>query len=624
VPRKIGATVPLDHAELQRLAQSAFENAPPVASLLIFSSRGVAALALGAEHQLVIGRGIQVDLHIDDPALSRAHVRFFAKEGRVFVEDLESTNGTFVNEQEIDTAELRIGDEVTLGGVLVVVHGPEDPTVPETHDALYALLEHEVMRARFFSRSASVIFVCDPREKARHVAHWMPQLRDRLRAVDHVAVFGPHAVELLLPECDETTAQQLAQRIVDEAGDDVVLRCGVACFPRGGTNADELLASARSAANKATDANAVQLSESQDRRLHRSIAPETESWIAASPQMKQLKQLVARAAPSDLAVLIRGETGAGKELVARALHDQSPRKSKPMVCINCAAIAAGLLESTLFGHERGAFSGAERQHRGVFEEADGGTVFLDEIGELPEAAQAALLRVLETKQLNRVGSNKSLTVDVRIVAATHRDLDAMVAQREFRQDLLFRLDVLTLDVPPLRERAEDIRVLLAHFLSQAAQTSGRALSLSSEAMQTFADYPWPGNVRELKNVIDRAMVIADADEITIRDLPERMLQTNPRPCLTTGASSAEASAEAIEASANSSTSDDTCEVPVEGTHDNVTYREQVREFEIELLLSALRKSGGNQTLAAKQLDLPLRTFVHKVKNLGVRDRCKDE
>jgi DNA-binding NtrC family response regulator len=242
--------------------------------------------------------------------------------------------------------------------------------------------------------------------------------------------------------------------------------------------------------------------------------------VGSSPEIQRVFKSVAQVAPSRATVLVTGESGTGKELIAAALHHRSPRASKPFVRLHCAALAESLLESELFGHERGAYTGADRRREGRFEQANGGTLFLDEIGEISSATQVKLLRVLQEREFERVGGNQPIRVDVRVVAATNRDLKAMVAAGTFREDLFYRLNVINLTLPPLRERPSDVPALAAHFLKRFAEENGRpSLALADSALSQLALYSWPGNVRELENVIERAVVIAEGDLIEPRHLP---------------------------------------------------------------------------------------------------------
>ena len=246
-----------------------------------------------------------------------------------------------------------------------------------------------------------------------------------------------------------------------------------------------------------------------------------EGMVGASPPMQRVFRLIQQVAPTLATVLIQGESGAGKELVAQAIHRLSKRRSQHLVEINCGGLSPTLIESELFGHERGSFTGAERQHRGYFERSSGGTLFLDEISEMPIELQVKLLRVLETGQLTRVGGDKPVAVDLRVIAATNRDLEASVADGKFRQDLLYRLKVFPLALPPLRDRGADVEQLAEHFLSELNRIEGRRQRFSAAALAALRGYAWPGNVRELKNVVHRAAILAGG-EISADDLPSEI------------------------------------------------------------------------------------------------------
>ncbi|HSQ63968.1 MAG TPA: sigma-54 dependent transcriptional regulator [Polyangiaceae bacterium] len=246
--------------------------------------------------------------------------------------------------------------------------------------------------------------------------------------------------------------------------------------------------------------------------------------VTNDPKMQELLQLIAQVGPSRASVLITGESGTGKELIAEAIHAASPRANKPLVRLHCAALAEGLLESELFGHERGAFTGAVARREGRFKQADGGTLFLDEIGEIPIGTQVKLLRALQEKSFERVGGNETLKVDVRVIAATNRDLRAEIRKGTFREDLFYRLNVVPVELPPLRERKRDVPLLASFFLRRYAVENGREIdSLSDAVLEIFAAYSWPGNVRELENVIERAVVLCDGRSIERRHLPSAML-----------------------------------------------------------------------------------------------------
>jgi len=256
--------------------------------------------------------------------------------------------------------------------------------------------------------------------------------------------------------------------------------------------------------------------------------------IAQSPALQRVLDLVERVAPTDATLLIQGESGTGKEVIAKAVHHASARAGRPFVAVNCGAVPEPLLESELFGYVRGAFTGAAGSKLGLFEEADGGTLFLDEIAEMPAALQVKLLRALQSGEVRRLGSTQAATIDVRVIAATHGDLAALISQGSFREDLFYRLNVIQLILPPLRERREDIPALAEHFLAQSAGKLGRRLGLSSEAVERLLRYPWPGNVRELENAIERAAILARSDTLEPEDLPPHVsagMQLGPSPPL---------------------------------------------------------------------------------------------
>jgi DNA-binding NtrC family response regulator len=257
-------------------------------------------------------------------------------------------------------------------------------------------------------------------------------------------------------------------------------------------------------------------------QLHQQFA--FHSILSKSPRMHDVFELIGHVAPSISTVLIFGETGTGKELVARAVHDASPRRSRPFVAVNCAALPESLLESELFGHEKGAFTSAVSQRKGRFELAHGGTIFLDEVGEIPQSMQAKLLRVLQDRRFERVGGAETIEVDVRVIAATNRDLLRQAKDGKFREDLYYRLNVVKLDLPPLRERPEDIPLLAAHFAQKFSQPGTQPKTISPEAMEALLRHQWPGNIRELENALEHACVTSRGDVITAESLPDEILK----------------------------------------------------------------------------------------------------
>jgi len=330
---------------------------------------------------------------------------------------------------------------------------------------------------------------------------------------------------------------------------------------------------------------AFTLRENQAMREQLDKAYSFEGIIAVSSAMKAVLDRVRRVANSKLTVLIYGESGTGKELVARAIHNNSDRRSKPWIAVNCAGLAESVVESELFGHAKGAFTGAHAERRGLFEEADGGTIFLDEIGDMPLTMQPKLLRVLENGEVTRVGSSRPIHVDVRVVAASNRDLKQAVADREFREDLFFRIKQADIHLLPLRDRREDIGPLIHHLIEQANQLHGRQIeSVTPEALRYLMNYRWPGNVRELQNVINQMVVFAAGNTLDVDDLP-----TDPPIRVTTEI------------------------VPVGVRHFNMT----MAEMERLMIQQALAAHRGNREKAAKQLGIGARTLYRKLKELGL-------
>jgi two-component system response regulator HydG len=310
--------------------------------------------------------------------------------------------------------------------------------------------------------------------------------------------------------------------------------------------------------------------------------------IGKSPPMKDLLDLIAMVAPTEATALITGESGTGKELIAKAIHHNSPRKERPFVVVNCAALTETLLESELFGHEKGAFTGADRRRDGRFIQANTGTIFLDEIGEMSLTMQAKLLRVIQEREIQRVGSDVTLTVDVRILAATNRDLLAEVASQRFREDLFYRLNVVTLRVPPLRERHEDIPLLAKHFLDRYSDKNRKQVKgFTPLAMDMLLKYDWPGNVRELENAVERAVILVPGDYITEREFPLNITRSYGH----------------------------TSDIPPPQTASTPSH--SLDEVEREVILATLKATDGNKSEAARRLRITRKTLHKKLHKYGM-------
>jgi DNA-binding NtrC family response regulator len=313
--------------------------------------------------------------------------------------------------------------------------------------------------------------------------------------------------------------------------------------------------------------------------------------IGESPAMREMLALAHKVAESEVSsVLLQGESGTGKDLVAKAIHYHSARAESPFIAINCAALPGTLIESELFGYEKGAFTDAKARKEGLFEQAEGGTLFLDEIGELELSLQAKLLRVLEEGSFRRVGGLKDLPLDVRVIAASNRDLKTEGEAGRFRSDLFYRLSVIQIDIPPLRERGDDIRVLAEHYLSSFRSRLRKNIDgIDEEALATFRRYEWPGNVRELRNVIERAMILEDGEEITTRYLPRGLVS------------------DSLGGSASPAVTSDRVRLPADGV--------SLEEVEMSLVKQALQRSGGNQTRAAELLHISRDQLRYRMKKL---------
>lgn len=645
-PKKAAAqTIPMPAGMSELLAKEQAQAQLPRRRLMlfVFHRDGVRTAPLLPATPVVVGRGAAADLQVPDNSLSRQHARFCLEGDQILVDDLKSTNGTVVRGEAVERTTLDVGEEVSLGGVIALVHALSRGRVNhasallsgvDTYDAFVDALGAELVRARYFSRALSVVTVMPlQRSSEGSLRHVCARFREELRPVDRIALYSADTIEIAMPEIDGQAALAITNKLLNHRPDEPLLVGGIAVYPSSADTVDKLVEVSRNSAREATARQRVHLASEAGTRAWvpaEAANDETDArgFVAKSKEMRSLMDTATRIAKSSIPVLLLGETGTGKEVLARKIHEASPRKDKPMVCVNCAAIPQHLVESTLFGHEKGSFTGAVAQHKGVFEAAEGGTVFLDEIGELPAAAQAALLRVLETRKVCRVGSTREITIEARIIAATHRDLESMADTGGFRADLLYRLNTMTLRIPPLRSRRDEIPALVARFLEQACRINGATIrAVDPAAMSLLTGYVWPGNVRELRNAIERAVVIAEGDVIRVIDLPERVrAAAESPPAIAVPAASAsltpgsmatpnvvEPAVEILEVDDEDDEELDSEDGPQDGT-----FRAAMRRYEAKLLLAALRAADGNQTEAAKRLQLPRRTFQHKIKLHGIR------
>jgi DNA-binding NtrC family response regulator len=438
--------------------------------------------------------------------------------------------------------------------------------------------------------SIAVVQLCEAGKERRVLAE---ALFAATRTVESVGWTKEDELLILMPEVELQTARmRLFQLVASLHPAAPSVRAGIASCPDHGCDRDTLLGVARRAA---AHAKAREVAEPDDRSAELAIG--SRSVLILEPSMERLFKLIERLAPTALPVLILGETGSGKENAAFAVHSWSARAQGPFVPVNCAALPETIVESELFGYEKGAFSGAITAKAGLIESASGGTLFLDEIGELSLAVQAKLLRVLESGRLTKLGDVRERALDLRIVAATNRDLEAEVRAGRFRQDLFFRLNSATVVLPPLRERRREIPLLARRFLADACAKSGREpLLISPDVMQRFADYAWPGNVRELKNTMEfvGAAIAEDASEVKMWDLPDRVsgISESNEPDggggVTTGFK------------------------PI---------AEELAELEKRRMIEALEAAGGVQKHAAELIHMPHRTFVYKVRQYGLSKKA---
>jgi DNA-binding NtrC family response regulator len=531
--------------------------------LLVVGDHVLATEALPNVGSVAIGRAPECEVRIDDASISRNHAVLYLD--RVLrIMDTQSANGIWIDDRRIapnQAVEIRLDQVVRLGSVTVIVQRRParamQPRRLRTHEYFESRVEDECDRARAFT---ILHVVGDDIGGIRDAAS------ELLADDDVLASYAPEELEILLVGRGPDRGQAAARAIEGALeAREIAARLGTASYPRDGRDPSSLVARARG------------------RAYGQVIAIDPNDVVVADARMRALHQLTLQVASADICVLLQGETGVGKEVFAESIHRNSPRAAKPFLKLNCAALNENLLESELFGHERGAFTGAVESKAGLLEIAEGGVVFLDEIGELQPGLQAKLLRVLDDRQLTRVGGLKPRAIDVRIVSATNRDLDAEVRTGAFREDLLYRLNAISIIIPPLRERVDEIVPLAGRFLHAIASKVGRPVPrLTDAALDLLRHYRWPGNVRELRNVIERAMVLATGDVIDASDLPEDRMRA------------------ATDVGAR----------PVR--HRGEPGESPILAAERQQILDALETCNGNQTYAAQLLGISRRTLINKL------------
>lgn len=587
------------------------------------------------DEENLLGRDWSCRIVLSDPQCSRVHAEIYCDEDGWWIKDRKSSNGTYVNGQNIDSARLMEGTEVKVGSckfkfaisedVAPVARPAEEPRSKNSTIILDQSLDpketgqytlnflrgHNLGQDFFFlfQLSVKLLGVDDPEEVTRICMRRLFErtgasaagflwLNDSGKLVPKI--FVPEGASKTLGLRDDLTKRVVAQKHAirvehESSAKDQAKAADAICVPlitdekvHGAIHlyrhdipfhdshfelacamANIMMRSLKRAYRQAS------LQAEHTRLVEKSAM--SDELIGDSKEMKELKSKISRVAKASGCVLIRGESGSGKELVARAVHRNSPRSDRPMLSVNCAAIPRDLIESQLFGHKQGAFTSADRDHVGWFQQADLGTLFLDEIGELPLEGQAKLLRILEGHPFLPVGGTEEVVVDVRVICATNRDLKEFVGEKKFREDLYYRLGVYELYVPPLRDRGSDIQVLLNHFLEHYRNSHGKFdLTISTAALNKLLAYQWPGNVRQLRNVVDSAVVMSESNEISLDDLGIR----------------------------------DTSHGEMETL--------QIDHWERKLILEALKRTENSVPKAAKLLGISRATLYRKIEEYGIQ------
>jgi two-component system, NtrC family, response regulator AtoC len=569
--------------------------------LLIIGEGIYTSYLLPDSGMVLIGRQPGCDVVIDHLSISRRHAQL--RMGTpMTIEDLGSANGTRVHGKWIQpgvAVAFGSSDVLDIGSMVAIVQHRSKPLRSWrlwSHGYFEARLGEECARAERNSGSFVLAQI--------HCTTVPPAIVEEtlatvLQTTDIVGSYAPGEYEVLMIEKSPVQAEHTVARVVAALSQrGAKVRVGIACYPQDGRAPDALLAAARVAAMGGWR-----------------LAAATGNLLVAEGAMQQLHRVVERIAAGTISVLILGETGVGKEVLAETVHNLSPRAEQPFLRLNCAALSESLLESELFGHERGAFTGALQAKPGLLETADRGTVFIDEVGELPMSIQVKLLRVIESRQVLRVGALKSRPIDVRFLAATNRDLEAEIERGAFRQDLFFRLNGISLVIPPLRDRVGEIAGLARGFATEVSAQSGepRVPDITPDAMAMLERYSWPGNIRELRNVIERAVLLCAGGPIGLEHLPvEKMRATmRQRPLAIARGEAAAPSTPALADPPDAVAPSPARETTV------ADIRREMDALERERILSVLNTCGGNQTEAARVLGLSRRALVNRLDAWGV-------
>jgi DNA-binding NtrC family response regulator/pSer/pThr/pTyr-binding forkhead associated (FHA) protein len=534
-------------------------------------------VAVGDGADLVFGRHASCEIVVDHDGVSRRHAQLRRDHDNITITDLDSRNGTLVNGAKITGARrLAPGDAIAIGPATAIL-ATSTPVRRTRQIATVGELEErfdvEIDRATRYRRPLGVVMVRLDGPGDRVLAH-VDGLLAELRRMDIMGEYGADELAIVLPETNAAATAVVAER-VRASSRGVAVAAGTAAFPDDGAHAGELIAIARG-----------RMRGGDAPRRAPAAGPDVGDAVVIDAMTKHAFELASRAAPTTIAVLVVGETGVGKEVIADAIHRLGPRARAPIVRVNCASLPEAIVESELFGHEKGAFTGAIAAKQGLFEAASGGTLFLDEVGELPLAIQPKLLRVLEQRTITRVGGTKEIAVDVRLICATHRDLDGEVLRGRFREDLYFRISPYVIPLPPLRDRRVEIAPLALRFARQISEEAGDPIvAIAPEALDALKLYDWPGNVRELRNVIERAIVLGGR-RIRVQHLPERI-----RALLPTRAPPADRPFDA-----------------------------RVAEVEREAVLTALAACNNNQTQAARKLGMSRFALIRLMQKHQIRKR----